>query len=63
MTVPKNRTAFLELEPTGMTPDELWNLTRFARCGDCGYVVHTETLTTLPEHYCTQRQVRRRANP
>ncbi|MBL3664511.1 hypothetical protein JL475_00425 [Streptomyces sp. M2CJ-2] len=63
MTAPKNRAAFLELEPTGMNPDELWRLTGFARCGDCAYLMYTEFLATLPDHRCTQRQARRRANP
>jgi hypothetical protein len=60
---PKNRSAFLDLERTGMDPDELWRLTGFARCDDCTYLMHTETLTTLPNHRCTQRQARRRTNP
>jgi hypothetical protein len=60
--MPKNRVAFLELEPEGMDVDELWRLTGFVRCVDCGYLIHAETLTTLPEHYCSQRQTRRRAN-
>jgi hypothetical protein len=59
--VAKNRVAFIELEPDGLTIEELWRLTGFARCADCGYLIHTETLTTLPEHRCTQRQARRRA--
>jgi hypothetical protein len=61
--VAKNRPAFVELEPEGVTVDELWRLTGFVRCADCAYLVHTETLTTLPEHRCTQRQARRQANP
>lgn len=63
MTAPKNRSAFLELEPTGMSADELWNLTGFARCDDCRYLMHTETVATLPDHHCAQRQACRRANP
>lgn len=62
--VPKNRVAFLELEGTDATPDELWQLTGFVRCGDCGYLMHTEALTTLPSHRCTQRRAHRlRRNP
>ncbi|MET7975753.1 hypothetical protein ABZW44_22460 [Streptomyces mirabilis] len=56
---PKNRVAFLELEGPDMGPDELWQLTGFARCGDCNYLIHTETLTALPDHRCTQRQAHR----
>ncbi|KOX32808.1 MULTISPECIES: hypothetical protein [Streptomyces] len=57
---PKNRSAFLELEPTGMDADELWQITGFARCDDCGHLMHTTTLVTLPDHRCAQRQARRR---
>jgi hypothetical protein len=53
---PKNRVAFLELESSDITADELWEITGFVRCDDCGYAMHTETLVTLPEHRCTQRQ-------
>ena len=59
---PKNRAAFLELEATGVNPDELWQITGFTRCDDCQYLMHTTTLVTLPEHRCTQRQALRRAN-
>lgn len=52
----KNRAAFLELEPTEIDRDELWQLTGFTRCADCGYLIHTETLAALPEHHCTQRK-------
>lgn len=54
--MPKNRVAFLELEPEGMDVDELWRLTGFARCADCRYLIHTETLSVLPDHRCTQRK-------
>jgi hypothetical protein len=54
--MPKNRVAFLELEPDGMGVEGLWHLTGFTRCADCGFVVHTESLTTLPEHYCSRRR-------
>ncbi|MEU1044015.1 hypothetical protein ABZ400_02510 [Streptomyces sp. NPDC005897] len=53
---PKNRVAFLELEPGDIDVEELWRITGFVRCSDCAYVVHTESLTVLPEHRCTQRQ-------
>jgi len=55
-----NRTAFLALEPGDLTADELWDLTRFARCDDCGYVMRAETLVSPPEHRCAQRQQLRR---
>jgi hypothetical protein len=58
--MPKNRVAFLELEPEGMKAEELWHLTGFVRCTDCGYLVHTQTLTALPEHRCAERQARPR---
>lgn len=57
-----NRTAFLELEGGDLTADELWAITGFARCDDCGYLMRTQTLVTLPEHRCTQRQALRREN-
>jgi hypothetical protein len=50
----------MELEPEGLAIDELWRLTGFVRCADCGYLVHTQTLAALPEHRCTQRQARPR---
>lgn len=50
----------MELEPEGLAIDELWRLTGFVRCADCGYLVHTQTLGALPEHHCTQRQARPR---
>lgn len=59
-----NRAAFLSAEqsdPTA-TPDELWRHTGFVRCTDCQHVMRAETLTALPEHYCTQRQAIRRNN-
>jgi hypothetical protein len=61
--VTKNRAAFLALEPEGVDVDELWRLTGYVRCADCDYLAHAETLVALPEHYCTQRQARRRAHP
>lgn len=61
--MPKNRVAFLELEPEGMDAEELWRLTGFVRCCACGFAVHTESLTALPEHYCSRRRERRWANP
>jgi hypothetical protein len=60
--MPKNRVAFLEIEPDGMDVEELWRLTGFARCADCGFVVHTESLTTLPEHYCSRRRAFQQAD-
>lgn len=60
--MPKNRVAFLELEPDGMEVEELWRLTGFARCADCGFVVHTESLATLPEHYCSRRRALQRTD-
>jgi hypothetical protein len=59
----KNRAAFLALEPDGLDVDELWRLTGYVRCGACSYLMHTESPTASPEHYCTQRQARRRAHP
>lgn len=61
--MPKNRVAFLELEPDGMGVEELWRITGFVRCADCEAVVHTESPTALPEHYCSRRHSCRRANP
>lgn len=63
MAAIKNRAAFLALESDDLDADELWSLTGYVRCVDCGYLMHTETPTASPEHYCTQRQARRRANP
>lgn len=61
--MPKNRVAFLELEPDGMDAEELWNITGFARCAGCGAVVHSETFAELPDHYCARRQQRRQVHP
>jgi len=57
-----NRAAFLSAETTDPTATvhELWWHTGFVRCTDCRYVMRAETLTALPEHYCTQRQALRR---
>lgn len=57
-----NRAAFLSAEachPTA-TVHELWWHTGFVRCTDCQFVMRAQTLTTLPEHRCTQRQARLR---
>lgn len=59
-----NRWAFLSAEqsdPTA-TADVLLRHTGFARCPDCQFVMRAETLTALPEHYCTRRQALRRNN-
>lgn len=56
-----NRVAFLEMEGGEFTVEELFEITGFARCDDCGYLMRAETLVTLPEHRCTQRQALRRA--
>lgn len=48
------------LEAAGRTPDEIWEITGFARCTGCGHLMRTPTLTTLPDHYCTHRQEQRR---
>jgi hypothetical protein len=53
---PWNRVAFLELEGSEITVDELWEITGFIRCQDCGYAIHAESLTSLPDHRCAQRQ-------
>lgn len=50
------RTSFELLEATGLDPDELFVRTGMARCDDCGHIMPTETLVTLPDHRCTQRQ-------
>ena len=56
-----NRATYLALEADGrLTPDELWESTGFARCDDCGYLMRTPTLVTLPSHRCTERQAARR---
>ncbi|WP_319111145.1 hypothetical protein [Streptomyces europaeiscabiei] len=60
--MPKNRVAFLALESDGMGAGELLCLTGFVRCPRCGFVVHSERLDELPEHYCSRRQERRRAD-
>lgn len=57
--MPKNRVAFLALESDGMGAGELLCLTGFVRCASCSFVVHTERLDELPEHYCARRQRRR----
>jgi hypothetical protein len=61
--MPKNRVAFLELEPEGIDAEELWRLTGFVRCCACGFAVYTESPTALPEHYCSRRQDSRRVTP
>ncbi|WP_329131625.1 hypothetical protein OG552_10705 [Streptomyces sp. NBC_01476] len=55
-----NRGAYLDMEATGATADELWDCTGFARCDDCGHLMRAETLVTLPDHRCAQRQQLRR---
>lgn len=55
-----NRTAFLALEADDLTPDELHEITGFARCADCGHLMRAKTLVSLPEHRCSQRQAVRR---
>lgn len=55
-----NRAAYLALEPAGLTPDELWECTGCARCDDCGYLMRTLTLVTLPDHRCSRRQAMHR---
>lgn len=37
-----------------------WQRTGRIRCDDCGTMVTTRTLVTLPDHRCTQRQAARR---
>ncbi|MDX3183503.1 hypothetical protein ACN6LF_001849 [[Kitasatospora] papulosa] len=37
-----------------------WYRTGRIPCHDCGTTVRTETLETLPEHRCSQRQQARR---
>lgn len=56
-----NRVAFLSAEQSdpNATADELLRHTGFARCADCQYVMRAESLTSLPEHYCAQRQQRK----
>lgn len=55
--MPKNRVAFLALEAGGdMGAGELLCLTGFVRCPICRFVVHSERLDKLPEHYCARRQ-------
>lgn len=38
-----------------------WQRTGRIRCSDCGTMVRTQTLETLPDHRCTERQRGRRA--
>ncbi|CAK7288556.1 hypothetical protein [Streptomyces misionensis] len=38
-----------------------WERTGRIRCADCGAMVRTQTLETLPAHRCTERQRARRA--
>lgn len=54
--MPKNRVAFLALESDGMGAGELLCLTGFVRCTSWGFIVHSDRLDELPEHYCTRRQ-------
>lgn len=53
--MPKNRVAFLALEGGDMGAGELLCLTGFVRCTRCDFVVHSERLDELPEHYCARR--------
>jgi hypothetical protein len=55
-----NRAAYLDMEATGATADELWDCTGFVRCQDCHHLMRAGTLVTLPDHRCTQRQQTRR---
>lgn len=54
------RTSYELLEATGLDADELFTRTGMSRCADCGHLMHTDTLATLPDHQCTQRQAGRR---
>lgn len=38
-----------------------WQRTGRIPCSDCGTMVRTRTLESLPEHRCTERQRARRA--
>jgi hypothetical protein len=60
MNAPGARSIFLEMEAAGANPDELWLRTGYARCDDCGHLMRTATLVSLPDHRCSQRQARRR---
>lgn len=54
------RTSYELLEATGLDADELFIRTGMARCDSCGHLMNTDTLVTLPDHRCTQRQAARR---
>lgn len=52
-----DRRTYLELEVAGrLSADDLWDATGYARCQDCGHVMRTTTLVSLPEHGCSRRQ-------
>ncbi|MEU1663530.1 hypothetical protein ABZ547_07940 [Streptomyces sparsogenes] len=40
-----------------------WERTGRIRCSDCGHMVRTQTLVSLPPHRCTEHQQARRLGP
>lgn len=55
-TTDDERTKVEHLEADGRTPDEVWEITGFARCTKCGHLMHAPAPTALPDHYCACRQ-------
>lgn len=57
------RTGYRLLEATGLSADALWERTGYARCDDCQHLMQVESLVSLPEHRCSERQQKRREAP
>ncbi len=60
MTVPVADRVMARLHAEALAEDEerAWQRTGRIPCSDCGRTVRTDTLLSLPEHGCTQRQRR-----
>lgn len=58
-TTDDERAEVEQLEAEGRSPDEVWEITGFARCDTCGYLMHAPASTTLPDHFCARRQPQR----
>ncbi|NEA52412.1 hypothetical protein [Streptomyces sp. SID10815] len=60
MTVEQRMLGRLHEEALIENEERDWWVTGRIRCDDCGTMVRTQTLETLPPHRCTERQRARR---
>jgi len=60
MTVEQQLLDRLHEEALAENEERDWYRTGQIRCAECGTMVRTQTLATLPEHRCIERQRARR---